>query len=129
LNPNVKVSGIEIKVDDGAVTLFGTVDAYWKKLYVEDLVSKQPGVRAVRNELAVVPTGVYLDQDVAKAVAEALRRSAFVNAHDINVEVKDGVVVLTGVVSDELARRNVRETAAYTDGVICVQDQLRVPPR
>jgi len=124
LNPNVKVSDIEIKVKDGIVTVFGTVDAYWKQLHVEGLVSEQRGVRGIRNELAVVPTEVYTDQDIAKAVVGALGRSAFVNAGDVNVRVKDGNVTLTGSVPSWSARHAADEAAFYTVGVKDVTNRI-----
>jgi osmotically-inducible protein OsmY len=126
LNPDVEVLDIDIKIEDGVVTLFGTVDAHWKKLFAENLVSEQWGVRRIQNELAVVPTQVYPDQDIAKAVVGALRRSAFVNPEEVHVEVKDGVVTLAGTPSDELARRIAYEAASRTGGVIDVLDRLRV---
>jgi osmotically-inducible protein OsmY len=44
-------SDIEVGVDDGAVTLSGSVDSLWDKRRAEDIAKSAPGVRGVNNKL------------------------------------------------------------------------------
>jgi osmotically-inducible protein OsmY len=44
-------SDIEVGVDDGAVTLSGSVDSLWDKRRAEDIAKSVPGIRGVNNKL------------------------------------------------------------------------------
>jgi osmotically-inducible protein OsmY len=44
-------SDIEVGVDNGAVTLSGSVDSLWDKRRAEDIAKSVPGIRGVNNEL------------------------------------------------------------------------------
>lgn len=52
-DPNVDASGIEVSVQQGEVTLRGTVDSRYEKRATEDLAEGVQGVRQVHNELRV----------------------------------------------------------------------------
>jgi len=125
-NPDIDVSEVDVSVRNGNVTLTGTVDAYWMKLHIEDLISQQNGVTGIRNQLAVVPTETYPDQDIAKAVIAALKRSALVDPAKVTVNVRDGVVTLSGTVSDWAARENGYRAAVNTAGVKDVVNDLKI---
>jgi len=47
-----------------------------------------------------------------------------INPDGIDVEVKDGVVYLSGAVSDWRAYQAVQDTARYSPGVVDVENQL-----
>jgi len=125
-NPDIDISEVHVSVKNGEVTITGTVDAYWMKLHIEDMVSQESGVTAIRNQLAVVPTEVYPDQDIARSVIATLERSALVDPAEVTVEVKDGVVTLSGSVSDWAARDNAYRAAVNTAGVVDVINNLRI---
>lgn len=63
--PEIDPSRIMIMVQDGRVTLEGSVDAEWKKSYVEALVARRPRVKHVESTLTVVPTKDASDQATA----------------------------------------------------------------
>jgi osmotically-inducible protein OsmY len=117
---------IKVSVDKGTVTLRGTVDAYWKKRQAEWHAEAVPHVVEVTNELAIVPTKRFTDEEVAKDIMAALERNAFVNAEAVNVSVSYGKVTLTGTVPSWTAKRAARDAAWYTLGVIDVEDRLLV---
>jgi osmotically-inducible protein OsmY len=48
---DLDASDIEVGVDDGAVTLSGSVDSLWDKRRAEDIVKSVFGVRGVNNKL------------------------------------------------------------------------------
>ena len=48
---DLDASDIEVGVDDGAVTLSGSVDSLWDKRRAEDIARSVPGVRSVNNKL------------------------------------------------------------------------------
>lgn len=116
---------IDVSVNAGVVTIEGDVDAYWK-LYQAQSDADVTGVLDIVNKLAVVPSEDILDKDIAEDVINALDRNAMVDIDNVNVEVEDGDVVLTGAVSDWSAYRSAEDTAFYTLGVTSVDNQLTI---
>jgi osmotically-inducible protein OsmY len=125
-NPDVDLIDLEVIVSAGEVTLRGTVDAYWKKMYVEDIVSTEPGVVLIENHLAVVPSDDIVDKVVAEDIVDSLETRAAVDADDVNVRVRDGEVTLTGTVPSWNARWAAEEAAMYTAGVKNVTNRTAV---
>lgn len=117
---------IDVYVSGGFVTLKGNVDSYWKKVKVENLVGSLWGVRQVTNELAVVPTERITDEVIASYIISALERNIDVNAEEITVEVKGGVVTLSGAVDDWTAKYAARDAALATRGVIGVINKIMI---
>lgn len=48
-----KVSGVSFERDGGRVTIFGRAADSWERMLVEQLVSQQPGVTSVQNQMTV----------------------------------------------------------------------------
>jgi osmotically-inducible protein OsmY len=117
---------IKVSVDKSVVTLRGTVDAYWKKRQAEWHAEAVPHVVEVTNDLAIVLTKRFTDEEIAKDIMAALERSALVNAEAVNVSVSYGKVTLTGTVPSWIAKRAARDAAWYTLGVVGVDDRLLV---
>ncbi len=125
-NPNIDVKDILVTVDAGTVTLEGTVEAYWKKVYAEELIGDLPGVIDIRNNLGVVYSQEVTDKVIAEDVISALERNILVEAEDVNVTVSDGIVTLSGNVTTWAGRRAAEEAALYTLGVKDVQNRIAV---
>jgi hyperosmotically inducible protein len=117
---------ITVSVDEGRVKLLGTVDAYWKKLLAEDDAFNLTGVLDVKNELAIVTTGKWTDETIAKDIEEALRRNLNVEVNDVDIKVGKGKVTLSGEVPDWTARYAADTSALYTSGVKSVHNMLSI---
>lgn len=117
---------ITTSVDTGIVTLEGTVDAYWKKTAAEDIALSVSGVIDVTNNLDVAWAESYVDEAIADEVRDALRRSVLVNSENVTVTVSDGIVTLRGQASSLLEKRTAYEKAAYTAGVVGVNNQIEI---
>lgn len=117
---------ITVSVRDGTVKLLGTVDTYWKKHAAESDAIKVKGVTGVRNELAIVDSGKWTDELIAKNIEEALRRNLNVDVEDIDVRVDDGRVELTGNVPSWTARQAADTSARYTRGVRAVKNLINI---
>lgn len=129
------VPAFDLNVDsrDGVVTLFGTVPSDEARMAAERDAKEVGGVRAVRNELQVVPAArsesvARTDEALQKSVEDALTRRSDLDDADIDVGVASGVVRLTGVVRGEQDHVTSVTVAATTPGVRSVVDQLRVTP-
>jgi len=125
-DPDIDANKIDVSVIGGLLTLRGTVDAYWKKFQVQDIGYGITGVIDIINELAVVPTKIPEDEEIARSIENALELNTLVEAEDVNVVVENGRVTLTGFVPNWSAWRAAHNTAIYTKGVIRVVDGLAI---
>ena len=66
------------------------------------------------------------DEDIKRDVESALFYDTWVNSNEINVEVKDGVVTLTGTVHAPVEKRSAEDDAWEVAGVRDVQNNLRI---
>jgi len=123
-SPSVDAIRIHVAVDQGVVTLSGIVDSYWQKHRAEEIAANTSGVTSVRNELTVAPAAV--DEDIRSEILAALERNTSIDISRVNVEVNNGVVTLTGAVSDYAAFRAVEDAARYTSGVLEVNNNLTI---
>ena len=125
-NSDIDSSDIIISVDNGWVTLEGSVEAFWKKMRTEEMASNVTGVLGVTNKLSVVPTKDIIDEAIADDIVDALDRNTDINIEEVDVQVENGTVTLSGIVPSWTERLKAYEAALYTDGVLNIHDELRV---
>ncbi len=125
-NPTIDETKIIVSVNEGLVTLEGTVDAYWKKALSEDKISGLTGIVDIENKLAVVPTEKIDDELIAEDIVSAYDRDIQVDPEDITVRVEDGIVALSGSVPYPLSRLAAERDAVFTTGVIDVDNLITV---
>lgn len=123
-DPYINSSKLNIDVDHGIVTLSGTVDAYWKKMNAEAETERVLGVIDIINKIGVVPSGDFVDEDIAKDITESLYRNISVPEEKVNVNVDKGHVLLTGTVPDWNAYYAAQRAAERTLGVVDVDNDL-----
>lgn len=123
---NLSSYDLNVKVENGWVTLGGTVDSFYKKMIAEDLAYTVNGVIDIKNEITIVPTRKISDQGIAEAIKDALKIRAEVELDEVDIKVANGVVSLTGAVSSRTAANVAYETALYTAGVTGVVDNIMV---
>jgi osmotically-inducible protein OsmY len=123
-NASVPADRIQLVVQDGWVRLEGEVDWQYQRTAAEKTVRLLTGVRGVTNNIHVKPT--VQPKDVKAAIAAALKRSAEVEAQQIQVEAMGGKVTLRGRVHS-WTERNAAERAAWAaPGVTAVEDHIFV---
>ena len=126
MSPNVDAARIRVSVLDGVVTLTGLVHSSWQKDNAGQLAENVTGVMAVDNRLRVEPATAVQDRLIEKDIRNSLARSVSVNADNVVILVKDGIVTLKGTVDNYHAYRTVRDIANYTSGVVRVNNELVV---
>lgn len=96
--PDIDETQIGVMVEEGIVTLTGTLDSFAKKLAAEKAVKKVAGVRGLAMDVQVL-FGEALkrtDPEIARAVADALKWNATVPEAQLKFKVEDGHVYLSG---------------------------------
>lgn len=129
---NDKTPATDINVDtrNGVVTLFGMVPSAAAKTAAEAEVTKVSGVKKVRNDLQVVAPAAQAaveanDEQIKERIAKKVDK-AVIDDSDIRVEVKGGVVRLSGEVDRQTDRLRALTVARATDGVRSVVDEIEV---
>lgn len=124
---------INVDTEGGVVTLFGMVASDAESRAAEQNAKQVTGVKQVKNELQVVASArqdvvAAADGEVAESVEAALdERDAL---DEVSVEVKNGVVRLSGAVPSQIDRVTAAVVARSTPGVRSVlADDLRVEAR
>ncbi|HZD43384.1 MAG TPA: BON domain-containing protein [Methanomicrobiales archaeon] len=128
-NPDLNSPDITVAVQSGVVYLKGTVNAYWKREYAVDIARRAFGSSDVINWIAVTPSEMVSDEQVREDVTNAILRSTGDQVRDLEVHVRGGVVTLFGRVWSWNARRQVREAAANTRGVVEIKNNIAVDVR
>ncbi|QSQ19057.1 BON domain-containing protein [Pyxidicoccus parkwayensis] len=124
--PGSRGGTLEVRVEDGVVTLDGDVGGLGAKRLAEVLVWWIPGVRDVVNGLGVDPREQDNDGEMAESVRIALEKDPLVDAGSIQVATRHGVVTLTGAVPSSEQRHIAEMDAWYVWGVDRVVNRLQV---
>lgn len=125
-DPRVYSFEPNVSVDDGLVTLTGTVDSVAARRAAAQTAMDTVGVWRVRNYLTVEPPEVVLDGELEEHVESALTWNPIVERHEIDVETTGGAVYLYGEVDSEFERSEASRVAGNIAGVIDVENYLRV---
>ena len=119
-----------IKTDskNGAVTLTGTVASSSHKSLAEDTVESLPGVVSVDNQLKVKgeSPAEHSDGWIGTKVKTTLVFHRNVRATKTDVNVKDGIVTLTGEATSLAQKELTTEYAQDVEGVKSVKNEMTV---
>lgn len=126
----VRETEIGVEVDNGVVTLTGTVDSYAKKIAAKEAAHRVCGVLDVADDVVVKLPGSLrrTDTEIAHAVREALEWNAFVPDTRIRSTVGDGWVSLEGEVSTLREKEDAEAAVRSLAGVRAVNNRLTVMP-
>jgi osmotically-inducible protein OsmY len=126
----VDETDVGVEVDEGIVTLTGTVDSWGKKVAAEEAAHRVWGVLDVANDITVRLPGApgRTDTEIAQAVRRALEWDIFVPEERVKSTVSEGVVTLKGEVDTWAERDDADRAVRYLAGVRGVVNQLAVKP-
>ena len=117
---------IQVKVENGIVTLTGTVTYHFQRAAADRDIRRLGGVTDIVNLLEIRPSADQVADPVSvhHKIENALRRSADMEASHVSVEVSGSKVTLRGRVKTWW-ERSLAESAAWSaPGVTQVDDQL-----
>jgi len=144
-NGNLDSFDINTDVKNGNVVLTGKVENSVDKKLAEELVANIDGVTSVDNKLTVVAdndmhsdmsddmeegveegTSELTDAKIATVIKTRLLMDTDISGFDIDVDVENGVVTLTGEVDSDAERDLAIEIAKNASDVKDVESDLRV---
>ena len=141
LDPDVKARNIDVTTaSGGVVTLEGTVDSAASEAEAVRIARATDGVTRVENKLRISTAPPKAEERRSATDSEPAQADGWlttkieakyfldpdVRGRNIDVETRDGVVTLTGVVGTEFERRQAVALARSTDGTREVTDKLKV---
>ena len=115
---------IQVKVQNGWVTLDGEVDWIYQKENAQKAVRKLAGVAGIYNMLTLKPQIIV--HDIKTRIEEALRRNAELDANHIRVTVEGKTVKLEGRVHLWLERKAAERVAWAVPGVTHVENYILI---
>jgi osmotically-inducible protein OsmY len=147
VDDEVKGRSINVDTRDGVVTLRGTVDSYSERLLATSIARNTDGVREVHDEMTIgakardsEKAGPASGESVGTAgqriedawITTRIQSKFFVDdqikGRKIDIDTKDGVVTLRGLVATAAAKTAAGNLAVETDGVTRVNNLLKVDP-
>lgn len=114
---------IDVSTQNGVVTLSGSVNHYYTKLLAKMATESVKGVVGVLDHVEVQSTD-RLDSRIRSDVVSELMQDPVTDAFDIDVNVEEGVVTLTGEVDSYAEKTLAESVAAKVHGVTDVTNQL-----
>lgn len=120
---------IRVTVNDGTVELTGRVRTYLAKWQAERAVERVRGVRAVANEIRVVPLVVLNDGELTAAASVCLAATRELTRHTITVAAYEGWLALEGQVEWDFQRRAVADAVRSVPGLRGVTNAITIRPR
>ncbi|HTO89111.1 MAG TPA: BON domain-containing protein [Thermoanaerobaculia bacterium] len=122
------LGGLRLGVQDGRVTLAGTVDSYAKKLAARAAAHRGAGVPELTDNIQVRLPGsaARTDRELADAVGRALEFDEFVPDRKIHFSVARGKVTLEGEVETLGEREDAARVVRHLTGVAGIDNRIRV---
>jgi hyperosmotically inducible protein len=121
---------VGVGVEDGVVTLTGSVLEPWHKDDIQKRVARLEGVREVKNQIHVQPTSIFDDRLRVQlyrqiyGAAMFQRYASFANP-PIRIVVENGNITLTGIVNSRVEKA-VLESIARGTLAFRVDNQVQV---
>lgn len=133
---------VSFDVNNGNVTLRGTVDSMEDKRKIEDKVRKLDGVRQINNQILVRDSGEQgadrdqdqqrnynnpSDQEASRRIHGTLSAGWLQKGYeDISYEINDGYVTLRGTVDTNQEKNDIQNQVENIDGVRSVDNKIKV---
>jgi len=125
---HLKEDSIKIDAKNGVVTLTGTVAEASHKSLAQDTVESLPGVKSVENQLTVKgeSPAVHSDGWIGTKVKTTLLFHRNVRGTKTDVNVTDGVVILSGEALSLAQKELTTEYASDVEGVKSVKNEMTI---
>lgn len=130
--PGINPDNIVLRVNEGIITISGTVSSFPQRKMVVRAISSIEGVKGIADELQVNLPDTYKRDDaaIAKAAVQALEWNVLVPHDKIQAVVENGRVTLTGEVSHYYQRKSAEKAVRNLVGVTGINNHIyiKTPP-
>jgi len=116
-DPRVFSFNPEVHVEQGVITLTGTVDNYLAKLAAEEDARNTVGVLMVQNYLKVRPVSIPANDKLEENVADALRNDPYIERFELSIDASNGIVYLSGNVNTSFEKQHAESVVQSVKGV------------
>jgi osmotically-inducible protein OsmY len=127
--PKLHAAEIGVVVDDGIVTLTGTVDNYAKKIQAEEAARYVHGVKAVVEKIEVkfhTDWAKHDDKDIAKEIVNSYKWNWQLPNDKIQVKVENGWITLEGETNWNYQREEAKNSIKDFTGVKGVTNNIKI---
>lgn len=125
LDEGIPSHRIDVTVEEGIVNLTGSVDSLHARRRAVERTEIVRGVRSVVNQLDVVP-GSRPDAEVERDIIDALLFDPTTESYELEVEVENGQVTLSGEVDSWQEQELAKEVARSVRGVRGINDEILI---
>lgn len=127
----VEETDVGVEVDDGIVTLTGTVSSWAKRVAAQEAAHQVAGVLDAANDIDVrsVERVGRTDTEIAAAVRHALEWDMFVPHARIRSTVYEGWVMLEGNVDNWNQKEDAERAVQNLGGVLGVTNKIEIAPQ
>ncbi|MFW5698311.1 MAG: BON domain-containing protein [Planctomycetota bacterium] len=112
---------IGVTVDDRVVTLTGSVQSWQESRFAERAAKEVKGVSAVENRIIIDYETERDDAEIRDEIVSRFRWDPLISRNQIDIDVDDGQVALSGAVTSD-AERSRAFSKAWVTGVKAVDD-------
>jgi osmotically-inducible protein OsmY len=128
--PTVHHEHIGVSVQDGVVTISGTVPTFIEKKNAEKAVERVTGVISIVEKIEVKLLGTMIrdDESIAKAILNRFQWSVVVPNQKIKATVSDGRVTLHGEADWEYERKAAENLVRELTGVKFISNNITIKP-
>jgi osmotically-inducible protein OsmY len=126
LNASLPYERIQVRVQDGSITLTGEVDWAYQREAAEDAVRQLSGVVWISDQITVKPPVEPVDIKVK--IESAFRRNAMLDSRRIGVEAHGDKVILKGSVHSWAEREEAQRVAWAAPGISQVENNILIIP-
>ena len=119
---------IKVSVNNGTITLDGTVSYYREKEMAETIASWQNGATGLINNIKVESPNAQISDANIQIILNEIIRKQFPLTKNINITVKDGIATISGEVPGLSDKYDIEKDFYPVIGVKGVIDNLRVEP-
>ncbi len=124
-DPATDAHEIIVNVEAGVVTLGGKVDSQQEKILASEVAKSVRGVKKIKNEIKTENPSTRPDREIQADIQRHLESNVWIFDQAIQVRVKNGKVILSGVVGSEEEKNRVVFNS-WTSGVKEVDDDALI---
>lgn len=127
---SIDAGKISVAVNDGVVTLSGSVSSYFEKWAAESAVKRVNHLAGIAEELTVdfMPNPDRSDTDIAETAVRALEWNTAVPKDRVQIKVSRGWLTLEGDLDWQFQRQAAHDVVAHLQGVKGVSNDINIRP-